>query len=140
VDSEQLKRFMAKVEITLTCWLWKGASQSNGYGRFDVDGRTTYAHRTSYEHFVGAIAEGLTLDHLCRTRLCVRPDHLEPVTNKENLMRGMSFSARNAVKINCPRGHEYSDTNTYTDRRGRRFCKTCRREGMRAIRRGEAAA
>jgi hypothetical protein len=76
--------------ITVTeagCWLWNGRPGRNGYGRISIGNRVLYVHRVSYEHHVGPIPAGLTIDHLCRVRLCVRPDHLEPVTRAENTRR-----------------------------------------------------
>jgi hypothetical protein len=76
---------------------------------------------------MGAVPEGLELDHLCRVRGCVNPKHLEPVTHRENLMRGESWSAVNARKTHCPEGHPYDETNTYIDGKGRRRCRECAR-------------
>lgn len=121
------QRFWAKVEIGPGCWLWTaaGARSGNGYGRFHRDGRLLLAHRVAYEWLVGSIPDGLELDHLCRVRACVNPGHLEPVTLRENILRGESPSARNAVKSECPQGHPYDEANTYVDRTGRRHCRTC---------------
>ncbi len=105
------------------CWLWRGSIDAEGYGRI---GRNQSAHRVAYELLVGPIPQGLTIDHLCRVRHCVNPAHLEPVTMAENLRRGMSFSAQNAVKTHCNRGHPYDEINTY--RHGHsRFCRACGR-------------
>jgi hypothetical protein len=71
------------------CWEWIGTCQSNGYGAFAVAGKTLRAHRWAYEHFVGPIPVGLTIDHLCRNRTCVNPEHMEPVTSAENTRRGV---------------------------------------------------
>lgn len=81
------QRFLAKVEKTPTCWLWTGTKNPNGYGRFSHNGRTVQAHRFSYEMHIDTIPPGMQLDHLCRVRHCVRPNHLEPVTQQENLSR-----------------------------------------------------
>lgn len=77
------------------CWIWKRKPNAKGYGqlRNPRTGRTTTAHRYAYELVVGPIPDGLTIDHLCRVRACVRPDHLEPVTNRENLLRGIKAKA-----------------------------------------------
>ena len=89
-----IERFTKKVEKTGTCWLWRGAISSSGYGMVRAPG-VTYAHRWAYEHFVGQIAEGLDIDHHCRVRHCVNPMHLEPVTRSVNVGRG--WSARKAA-------------------------------------------
>lgn len=108
------------------CWLWTGALTESGYGRLRYGGRMVRAHRLAYELTVGPIPEGLELDHLCRTRACVRADHLEPVTHQENVRRG-SLWAVNGSKTRCPAGHEYSEANTYRSDGDKRHCRTCRR-------------
>ena len=79
-------RFWARVDVGL-CWEWTG-SNDRGYGMFRLDGRTVRAHRWAWETLVGPIPRGLHLDHLCRNPPCVNPDHLEPVTQPENIRRG----------------------------------------------------
>jgi hypothetical protein len=81
-------RFWEKVDKTDTCWLWTGSSDRLGYGRFSTWPSVTLAHRFAYELLAGPIPDGLVIDHLCRTPSCVNPDHLEPVTQRENLRRG----------------------------------------------------
>lgn len=103
----------------------------DGYGQLKVkrpDGRegTERAHRVVYELMVGPIPEGMILDHLCRNRWCVRPDHLEPVTHRTNIFRGEGLAPANAAKTHCPQGHEYSPENTYAYNDGRvRMCRRC---------------
>lgn len=85
--------FLSHVQVDENgCWLWTGATSPQGYGRFNAglreDARNVLAHRWSYEHHVGPIPDGLDLDHLCRVRHCVNPEHLEPVTRQENVQRG----------------------------------------------------
>lgn len=131
-ESLGLERFWLKVEKTGTCWVWKSAPTSKGYGSFWFNGKGIQAHRFSYELLVGPIPEDLTLDHLCRNRLCVRPDHLEPVTRGVNVLRGEGPGAQNARKTHCPYNHEYTPENTYVVNRhktGRtyRICKECSR-------------
>jgi hypothetical protein len=140
VDASTLARFEAKVAVDMEtgCWLWLAArSGNNGYGAFRLsDGRRGYAHRVSYEHFVGPIPDGLQIDHLCRNRACCNPAHLEAVTQAENVLRGRGFAAVNARKTRCPSGHLYDETNTCHSGRSR-YCRACARDKMR--RRREAA-
>jgi len=106
------------------CWNWNGWLTLDGYGQCRAPrGSKQMAHRVAYEMFVGPIPVGLVIDHLCRNRSCVNPAHLEAVTQRENLARGINA---NAVKTHCKRGHEYSKGNTYTYPDGRRDCRTCR--------------
>src|SRR5882672_6137680 len=91
------------------CWLWTGSRTRKGYGRVQWDGRTVQAHRLVYELLVGPIPVGLYLDHLCRNPRCVRPDHCEPVSNGENVLRGFGPPAVNARKTHCLRGHPLPD-------------------------------
>lgn len=109
------------------CWEWVGARNDKGYGNFAIDGKTHTAHRLSYAEAFGSIPTGLELDHLCRNRACVNPDHLEPVTHRENILRGASPAAQHAVKTACHLGHEFDAVNTYIRPDGRRVCRECRR-------------
>lgn len=84
------RRFFAKVDATGPCWLWLGSLNNAGYGKLTVRRVNLYAHRFAHECLVGPVPEGLELDHLCRVRRCVNPDHLEPVTRSENVRRGDS--------------------------------------------------
>jgi hypothetical protein len=97
-----------------------------------ADGSQPGAHRAFYEHHVGTIPDGLTIDHLCKVRRCVNPDHLEPVTRGVNVLRGDTITAANVRKTHCPRGHAYDEENTYTSKRGMRHCKACQRNRARA--------
>ena len=113
------------------CWLWTGNIITLGYGTlYRGRGRrnrvTTYAHRASYEAFRGPIPPGLQIDHLCRVRSCVNPAHLEVVTQRTNILRGESMSARHARKSTCPKGHVYD---LFSD--ASRRCRTCRRRQAR---------
>lgn len=128
------ERFFSKVWFTDGCWLWIGAMYSNGYGHFATSSprKDHLAHRFAYERLVGSIPVGLTLDHLCRNRACVRPDHLEPVTQEVNNRRGMGASGRHFRATHCPKGHPYDGENLYIRPDGMgRGCKECRRESVR---------
>lgn len=108
------------------CWVWTSTRSRKGYGRFRSSGRQVQAHRFAYELHVGSIPEGLQLDHLCRNTSCVNPEHLEPVTNKENTLRGGNRAAVNARKTHCDRGHPLEGDNLRVSSSGRRICKACR--------------
>lgn len=108
------------------CWLWTASRYLGGYGQLWVDGRLVPAHRFAYELLTGPIPEGLQLDHLCRVPACVNPDHLEPVTQRENILRGEAPSAKHAIKTHCPHGHPFSPENTYVRPSGR-ACRACGR-------------
>jgi hypothetical protein len=124
-------RFWSRVDVghPLGCWWWTGKVAGNGYGKFplgrrvlDGDRREEYAHRFAYESLIGLIPPGMQLDHLCRNRICINPDHLEVVTPRENTRRG--GPARKSV---CVRGHELVGHNIYfSPSTGRRSCRTCR--------------
>ena len=110
------------------CWVWMASSSDDGYGQFWSEEKMVRAHRYAYERWVGPIPEGLTIDHLCRVRHCVNPDHLEAVTNRENILRGETIAAAYAARTHCLQGHPYDEENTYVPPRGgRRECRTCRR-------------
>lgn len=137
---ERLQR-LSIPEPNTGCWIWLGhLNKVSGYGtigiRINGSLKTRYAHRISYEEFLGPIPEGLQIDHLCRVRCCVNPDHLEPVTRSENLLRSPLLGKASSRKTHCPRGHSYSGTNS----RGARVCNICNRIRLRADRQKAARA
>lgn len=121
-------KFWSRVRKGDACWEWVGSRTAAGYGNLRLPGnRFAYAHRVSYELAYGAIPEGLQIDHLCRVRHCVNPDHLEAVEQRENIIRAF------AVRTTCKRGHDRSDpANIYTSPRGDRRCRVCAVERERA--------
>jgi len=122
-----MARFLAKLSKDGGgCWLWTAAANAAGYGVMRVRMRMLRAHRVSYELHVGTIPDGLMLDHLCRNTLCVNPAHLEPVTQRENVMRGRGICPLNAAKTHCPYGHPYSGRNLLlAGTRKVRKCRQC---------------
>ena len=142
-------RFWVKVEKTDGCWLWTACRIPDGYGlfwdgtyRLNRSPRFVLAHRFAYEAAVGPIPNGLEMDHLCRNRLCVRPDHLEPVTRSTNQKRSPLTGQGNRKKGTCPKGHLYDAANTRLDKHGGRSCRACDRETARrkrALKSGRAA-
>lgn len=133
------RRFFAKVRFTDTCWQWTARLDKDGYGSFWIGGHfgtNVRAHRWTYEYLVGAIPDGLQIDHLCRNRACVNPFHMEPVSPRLNTLRGDGAASANAAKTSCKRGHPLAGENLYlvTRKSGRkeRHCRTCRRDNIRA--------
>lgn len=123
-------RFWSKVDKAVGgdgCWIWRGTLTDLGYSSFAILEGDYLGHRLSYELVKGKISEGLTLDHLCRNRACVNPDHLEPVSLKENVNRGNSPWGINSRKVFCSRGHRLSGNNLVMTKAGYRDCRECRK-------------
>ena len=132
------ERFFAATIPSGDCWEFQRLDHA-GYGRFWINGRSVRAHRWCFEFMVGEIPPGLFLDHLCRNRSCVNPDHLEPVTPRINTLRGETVPAANLWKTHCWRGHPLSGDNLRRDPRGRRRCRACHRINAAAYRARKAA-
>ncbi len=127
------ERLLDLIDKDRDCWVWTGSTNHAGYGRLttgsrtDNTRRTRSAHRVSYEVFKGEIPDGLTIDHLCRNRKCINPEHLEAVTIKENIHRGNPLWKQESARTHCPKGHEYTEDNIYryaTKHGG--FCRNCK--------------
>ena len=121
------------------CWCWAGPIQNKGYGYVSEKLPTgewvkRLVHRLMFVWYVGEIPAGMELDHLCRNRRCVNPSHLEPVTRRENIRRGIGPSvtvARIKSRTTCPAGHPYDEANTYERKHGWRACRTCAKDRAR---------
>jgi hypothetical protein len=126
----ETERFLDNVspEPNTGCWLWAGRVNAKGYGRF---GNGEMAHRTALRLHGVVIPDDKEVDHLCRVRCCVNPDHLDVVTHRENLLRGDTLAAVAAAATHCPAGHPLSGSNVAV-RRGKRSCRECDR--LRAFR------
>ena len=107
------------------CWLWTGATFPNGYGTLKYHKKPWLAHRFFYTALRGPIPDGWVIDHLCRNRSCVNPDHMQIVTQWENNARGAGISAMNLRKTHCSKGHPLSGSNLYRYKK-RRSCRRCR--------------
>jgi hypothetical protein len=118
------------------CWIWTGSTVKRGYGHYRTGGkkdggprRMSFVHRVAYQALVGRIGDGLEVDHLCRVVACCNPAHLEPVTKRENVVRGAApvvTTARHAAVMRCPKGHPYDAANTIIEHRQGYPCRTCR--------------
>jgi hypothetical protein len=124
-DGKLPQRVIDKISVDSDgCWNWTASLTADGYGHLWWQGTMTTAHRTVYELTAGALPDGMVLDHLCRNRRCVNPDHMRVVTRKQNsLENSESVTAVNAAKTHCHHGHALDMT--YPD--GRRWCRTCKR-------------
>lgn len=112
------------------CWEWTAGKSSDGHAMMYLEGKMIYAHRWSYEYYNTVIPSKYIIDHLCRVRHCVNPNHLEAVTSKENVRRGdhSRMGWNNKEKTHCPNNHEYSKENTYIKNKKYRVCATCAKE------------
>lgn len=136
------ERLDSKTDRTGECWIWTGSYDGTGYGKIwnQQIKRLVPAHRASYEVHVGPIPDGYEIDHLCRIKGCIRPDHLEAVTPEENKRRAVPFLAPwNALKTHCRKGHPYDAENTRVylapgATSAGRHCRACDRERCRVRR------
>ena len=114
------------IDASGDCWEWTSHLNTAGYGQVGFFGRRTLVHRLMWEALVGPIPLGLEMDHLCRNRRCVNPDHLEPVTSSVNSQRGY-LNPPHVWKSHCLRGHPFTGDNIYLYPNGNRACRACRR-------------
>lgn len=126
-------RIMARVVKGDGCWRWLLGHTTDGYARTSIGGKMVLVHRYMVERDRGPIPTDKKCDHLCRHRWCVNPAHIELVSDRTNTLRGDGLAAKNSKKTVCPKGHPYSDSNTWKGM-GERQCRTCQRERMRAMR------
>lgn len=119
-------RFASYCKPDGECIVWTGG-KTKGYGKFTANGRKVLAHRWAYERAFGPLPGGLDLDHLCRNPACVNVEHLEAVSHRENVIRGIGPSAAAARRTGCPQGHPYDEENTYVTPGGVRHCRECNR-------------
>ena len=132
-------RWEQKIIRTDGCWEWIGCLSQKGYGRFWVGGgKTLDAHKIAYEKAFGPVPMDMVIDHLCRNRSCVNPEHMEVVTNSENVLRGTGHTANNKRKTHCPNGHLYEGTNLYVTPEGYRGCRACRNDHSKTWKRTHA--
>ena len=127
-------RFWSLIDATGDCWLWLGHKDKDGYAA-SARRKPSRVHRWMYQNLVDVQLGSLQLDHLCRVRHCVNPDHLEPVVARVNTMRGYGPAGINARKGHCSKGHAYTEDNTYNTSDGKRNCRSCNRDYNRNKRR-----
>ena len=129
-----------RIKVSETgCWEWQAGLNGWGYGHVKYAGKGQLVHRLIYELLVGPIADGLHVDHLCRVKHCCNPAHLEPVSPRTNILRGVGPTAINARRTHCVNGHPLEGENLYVQPTGERKCRACRRRNWANYRRKKQA-
>jgi hypothetical protein len=120
-----MENILSKINKIKSCWIWLGSKSGSGYGRMQRNNKKYFVHRFVYEIYKGKIPEGYEVDHLCRKRDCVNPEHLEAVTMKENRVR----AGNTRRKDFCKHGHPFSGGNLrlYFNKKRNKFIKECRK-------------
>ena len=134
LTTTQLENFWSRVDKSSDCWLWTGSINRDGYGNVGISGQSYLTHRVAYTAIKGEIPPMLVIDHLCRVRNCVNPEHLEAVTNRENIARGFPGRTKTPPgeeRVTCKLGHRLTGYNAMTDGRGYVRCRECYRRYMR---------
>jgi len=134
--ADAITRLMSKtVKLSCGCWLYTGGLDPDGYGIFWVNGKSVRVHRYTYEALTDTvIPDELPIDHLCRNRACINPQHMEPVTPRENVIRGILSQVNHEKaqsRTHCSNGHAYTPENTHIRPDGTRRCRQCKRESER---------
>ncbi len=135
LEEEKLKSFLiSRIKKIGNCWIWQNPTLNTyGYAQIHYKNKRILVHRLSYELFKGQLTTGLVIDHLCRNKLCINPEHLELVTIKENILRGFGPTAINKRKTQCKRGHKLENYNLIVRRNGSRVCRTCKNLQNRGV-------
>lgn len=133
IDSNLIARFENKINKTEYCWIWTASKTDQNYGVIWLNGKYVRSHRVSYMIYKGDLDPSLVIDHLCKNTLCVNPQHLDQVTQAENIKRGVAGKVNNAQrnKTHCPSGHQYSSVT----KNGYRQCRVCRTRQQKEYRR-----
>lgn len=138
-NADEIMKFHARYTKSDGCWTWRGCLHSSGYGSFYMGRQKVSAHRLAFVIHNGEIPDGLVIDHLCRNRSCVNPEHLEAVTQSRNVRRGLLCADTIRLGSNCSKGHLIDEESIMRTKRGPR-CRICNRNYMREYMRNRRVA